>query len=112
MSSRTLPVFLLLVSFVFCGLLLLPARASGEPFGGQIQRIVFCQNAAIYVNLSAPRGGEYIWTAGTRTYPFGPPSHTGQWLLGLGSAPYFCVESIFPLRILTGTFMDMVGSSQ
>lgn len=92
-------------------MLLLPASALAFPFGGQIQRIVPCYNQAIYAYLSAPIGGPYIWTPSTKTYQFGPPSFVGQWLLGLASAPYYCLVSIQPIVVWSGTAISMMGSS-
>jgi hypothetical protein len=91
---------------------LMPASALAFPFGGSIGTIKPCYNNAIYVNLGLPRGGPYIWTPATKTYQFGPPRHSGQWLLGLASAPYYCVVSIFPVDVWPGTHIDMLGSSQ
>lgn len=90
---------------------LLPSFVSAFPFGGQASIVVPCYNQAIYANLGPPRGGPYIWTPATRTYQFGPPSFAGQWLLGLASAPYFCVVSIEPVIVWAGTAIDMMGSS-
>ena len=91
---------------------LFPMVTSAFPFGGQISILKPCYNNAIYANLGPPRGGPYIWTPSTKTYQFGPPSHAGQWLLGLASAPYFCIISIVPLIVWPGTHIDMMGSSR
>jgi hypothetical protein len=92
-------------------ILLTPLTALAFPFGGQASTVVPCYNQAIFARLGAPRGGDYIWTPATRTYQFGPPSHAGQWLLGLASAPYYCVVSIEPVIVWPGTAIDMMGSS-
>lgn len=92
--------------------LIAPSAVFAFPFGGAIGTIKLCYNNAIYVNLGPPRGGPYIWTPATRTYQFGPPRHGGQWLLGLASAPYYCVYSIFPVLVDPGIHIDMMGSSQ
>lgn len=89
----------------------MPFFAHAFPFGGSVGIIRPCYNNAIYVALGPPRGGPYIWTPATRTYQFGAPSHIGQWLLGLASAPYYCVVSIFPVIVWPGTHIDMMGSS-
>ncbi len=89
-----------------------PALALAFPFGGQASQVVPCYNQAIYANLGPPRGGPFIWTPSTRTYQFGPPTHAGQWLLGLAGAPYFCVVSIQPVIVWPGTYITMMGSSQ
>lgn len=92
-------------------LFLAPLPSFAFPFGGQIGQIVFCYNQAIWTNVGPPRGGLYIWTSSTRTYQFGPPTHTGQWLLGLASAPYYCLVSIQPIIVWPGIHIDMMGSS-
>jgi len=82
------------------------------PFGGQIGQIVMCYNDAIYADLGPPRGGPFIWTPATRTYQFGPPAHSGQWLLGLAGAPYYCLVSVEPIIVWTGIDITMMGSSR
>lgn len=93
-------------------LLATPLVASAAPFGGQISQVIFCYNDAIWAQVGPPIGGPYVWTPSTQTYEFGPPSHSGQWLLGLASAPYYCLVSIVPIIIYTGTAISMMGSSQ
>ena len=88
-----------------------PAVALAFPFGGQIQQLINCYNQAIYAYLSAPRGGPYIWIPSTKTYNFGPPAFVGQWLLGLASAPYYCLVSVSPIVTVPGTAIIMMGSS-
>lgn len=92
-------------------ILLTPLTALAFPFGGQASTVVPCYNQAIFARLGAPRGGDYIWTPATKTYQFGPPSFAGQWLLGLASAPYYCVVSIEPVIVWAGIAIDMMGSS-
>ena len=90
-----------------------PAVAHAFPFGGQAGIVLPCiYNSTIYASLGPPRGGEYIWTTATRTYQFGPPTHAGQWLLGLAGAPYYCIYSILPIRVFSGIAITMMGSSQ
>lgn len=90
---------------------LLPSLAFAFPFGGQIHQIIFCYNDAIYTNVGPPRGGPFIWTPSTRTYRFGPPLRTGQWLLGLAAPPYYCIVSKQPIIVWSGILMTMEGSS-
>lgn len=82
------------------------------PFGGSIGLIKPCYNDAIYASLGPPTPGPYIWTPATKTYQFGPPTHAGQWLLGLTGAPYFCLVSIEPVIVWPGINITMMGSSQ
>jgi hypothetical protein len=92
--------------------LLFPVVAFAFPFGGRTAQVVPCYNQAIYASVGAPRGGPYIWTPATRTYSYGPPTHAGQWLLGLAGAPYFCIVSVEPLNVWAGIAITMMGSSQ
>ncbi len=91
---------------------LTPFVANAFPFGGRTTTVLQCvYNSTIYANVGPPRGGEYIWTTGTRTYQFGPPAYAGQWLLGLAAPPYYCIYQISPLEIYTGIAITMMGSS-
>jgi len=89
-----------------------PSSVLAFPFGGRATQVVPCYNNAIYAYLSAPRGGPFVWTPATRTYQFGPPTHPGQWLLGLAGAPYYCIVSILPIIVWSGTAITMMGSSR
>ena len=86
--------------------------AQTNPFGGPITSIIFCYNQAIWTTVGPPVGGIYIWTPATVTYPFGPPAHVGQYLLGLYGAPYYCLVSIVPIIVYAGISITMMGSSQ
>ncbi|MDP2650377.1 MAG: hypothetical protein Q8P16_02315, partial [bacterium] len=93
----------MLIAGVLIGMLLLagfalPKRAEAFPWGGAVQQVIFCWNDVIWASVGAPRGGQYIWVPGvTRTYNYGPPRHSGQWLLGLAAPPYFCIVSPWPI---------------
>jgi hypothetical protein len=91
---------------------LLPSVALAFPFGGQASLVVPCYNNAIYANVGPPIGGAYIWTPSTLTYQFGAPTHAGQWLLGLASAPYYCIVSLLPIIVWAGISITMLGTSQ
>ncbi len=91
---------------------LLPMTAFAFPFGGQASMVIPCYNNAIYALLGPPIGGPYLWTPSTQTYQFGPPTHSGQWLLGNAGPPYFCLVSILPIITYPGTDIIMMGSSQ
>lgn len=91
----------------------LPFVVHAFPIGGQANVVLPCiYNSTIYTNLGPPRGGTYIWTTATRTYPFGPPRHAGQWVLGLAGAPYYCFFSVYPIIVWSGITITMMGSSQ
>lgn len=92
---------------------LAPGAASAFPFGGRASIVLPCHyNSTIYSLVGPPIGGEYIWTTGTRTYSFGPPTHAGQYLLGLAGAPYYCIYNLSPLIIYTGIAITMLGTSR
>lgn len=99
------------ISLIVIAVCFLPSLSYAFPFGGSIGQIVFCYNNAIYTSVGPPNGGAYIWAPSTKTYQFGPPSHTGQWLLGLAAPPYYCLVSIQPIIVWAGTLMTMEGSS-
>lgn len=102
----------MLFSALLCALLLSPSISYAFPFGGRASIVVPCYNNAIYANLGPPRGGPYVWAPGTITYQFGPPTHSGQWLLGLAGIPYYCIVSIQPVIVWSGSYITMMGSSQ
>ncbi|MDB5238244.1 MAG: hypothetical protein JWM46_514 [Candidatus Kaiserbacteria bacterium] len=91
---------------------LFPLSAFAFPFGGQAALVIPCYNGAIYAFIGPPIGGPYIWTPSTQTYRNGPPTHSGQWLLGLAGAPYYCIVSIEPINVFPGTAIMMLGTSQ
>ena len=90
-----------------------PRTTHAFPWGGQFQQVIPCFNNVIWTLTGPPRGGKYIWVPGvTRTYDYGPPSHAGQWGIGLAAPPYFCIVSPLPLIVFPGIIMTMLGSSQ
>ncbi len=92
---------------------LVPSLTFAFPFGGQASQVLPCPiNNAILAYVGPPRGGAYIWTPSTRYYRFGPPTHAGQWLLGLAGIPYYCGVSIQPIDSRPGFLIIMMGSSQ
>lgn len=92
--------------------LISPAIVFAYPFGGQASEVHRCYNQTIYVVLGPPRGGIFVWTSSTISYEFGPPTHAGQWLLGLAGAPYICLYTIVPIDVRAADTIIMHGSSQ
>ena len=85
-----------------------------NPFGGAVGTIYFCQfDNIIYVDIGPPRGGPHLWSSQTKTYDYGPPSHSGQWLLGLRTGVmHVCVVTRTPsLWLESGMLMLIEGSS-
>ncbi|MBI5003783.1 hypothetical protein HZC00_01680 [Candidatus Kaiserbacteria bacterium] len=89
-----------------------PLFSYAYPFGGSASEVHRCYNRTIYVVLGPPRGGIFVWTSSTHSYAFGPPSHAGQWLLGLAGAPYICLYTIVPIDVRAADTIIMHGSSQ
>jgi hypothetical protein len=113
-TSKPISTFLLAV-FVAATISVAPAQKAEAVvyFGGAIGPLIYCINSVTYVKLGAPRGGPYLWSPKvTKTYEFGPPSHSGQWLLGAAGPTYFCIVSVLPLVVLPGLLMLYMGSSQ
>ncbi len=91
---------------------LAPVVTSAFPFGGRITLFHVCYNETIFARLSAPVPGDYVWTTATRTYQFGPPRASGQWLLGLTGIPFDCLWSFNPTFPVPAIAIMMMGSSQ
>ena len=85
---------------------------AAQPFGGQASQVIPCYNQVIFVSLGPPNGGPFVWSPRTRTYQFGPPSHAGQWFLGLAGAISYCIITYQPFTTVPGSEMLMMGSSQ
>ncbi len=103
----------LLISVVILTVLTAPRTEAVIYFGGSISLIIGCVNPVVYTRLGPPRGGPYLWSPSvTKTYSFGPPKRTGQWLLGSAGPSYFCVVKVFPLKTHPGLLMIMMGSSR
>ena len=84
------------------------------PMGGPITDILRgCFDGVTWVVVGAPRPGWYIHMQGvTRTYTFGPPTHLGQFLLGLYAPKKFCAKNVgMGLITLPGLLITMMGSS-
>jgi len=89
-----------------------PNTTHASLWGGRFEAVIPCWNNAIYVAVSAPLGGAFLWTPVTKTYEHGAPSHAGQYGLGLAGPPYMCIVSPYPVVVLSGTMMLMIGTSK
>ena len=106
---RRMQAFSVAIVMIACSF---PSYALAENvFGGRVGASIPCFNVGIWTTVGAPRGGIYIWTPATRTYPYGAP-RSGKYVLGLYGIPYFCIIWIAPLFVLPGITMTMVGSSR
>lgn len=101
-----------IIAALAAALMMAPLVVFAFPFGGEVGQVIFCYNDAIWAAIGPPVAGDYVWTPSTVTYEFGPPTHSGQWLLGLASPPYYCLVSIEPIIVYTGVAITMMGSSQ
>ncbi len=98
------------IALLFVALSLPLSADAANVFGGKVGAYFPCFNAASWNTVGAPRGGIYIWTAATKTYPKGPPG-PGRWTIGLYGIPYFCLVRVAPLFVLPGMTMTMEASS-
>ncbi len=110
--KRFLIIGLIVVAIAF-GALTTLRKAEAFSWGGQFLTVIPCWNGGvIWTQVGPPRSGIFIWTPSTKTYDYGPPSRPGQYGLGLAGPPYFCVVSPYPVIVLPGIIMTMVGTSQ
>lgn len=84
---------LMQVTVLICvlGVLLLPVTATAQiPFGGPITLYnPICQTPpATWLVVGPPTPMNLMYVAGTFSYPFGPPAHPGQYLLGIAGAGF------------------------
>jgi len=104
---------LILLIILLLNTLHVPRAEAVVLFGGQITKIIPCVNNVIYARLGPPRDGPYLWSPTvTKTYQFGPPKRTGQWLLGNAGPSYFCLVKVLPVVTYPGLIMIMMGSSK
>ena len=90
-----------------------PQSAQAFIWGGQFSSVIPCFGNSIWVQTGPPNGGEFIWVSGvTETYQNGPPQHAGQYGLGLAAPPSFCLISLYPVLVVSGFMMTMLGTSQ
>ncbi len=107
-----------LITALFAGMVSLalfvitPQKTEAFSWGGQFTSVIPCMGGNIWVSVSAPRGGAFIWTPITKTFQYGPPRHAGQYGLGLAGPPTFCLVSPFPVIPIPGIIMLMLGTSQ
>ncbi len=104
-ASRVVAIVMLIC------LALPPSASAANVFGGKIGMFLPCPfNLSLWATVGAPRGGIYIWTPFTKTYPKGSIG-PGESVIGLYGIPYFCLFMIAPLIPIPGISMTMVGSS-
>lgn len=92
------------------------------PFGGAIiiDYPVCVSPPGIVFELGPPTPGAFMYVTGSMVFPYGPPSHPGQWLLGTAGGfmtcliPSMCGPSpcLIPFPALPGgELLLMHGSS-
>ncbi|PCI29808.1 hypothetical protein COB52_02155 [Candidatus Kaiserbacteria bacterium] len=112
--SKHISAIVIIAIVAAIGLVFLTYTQKSEAFiwGGQFSSVIPCWNAVTWVRVGAPLGGDFIWTPGvTRTFDYGRPTHAGQYGLGLAAPPYFCIVSPFPVIVIPGIIMTMLGTS-
>ena len=81
----------------------------GKPFGGRILVYIPCINGAAYIILGPPSPGPYVYQLGvSRSYMMGPPSHIGQFLLGMAAPGGVCTHGA---DVEYGSLILYTGSS-
>lgn len=130
MNMKKLGLFLswFLVLILLIQFLILPSPSNAmDPFGGDITNIVeygpgtidtgYCQEGML-VTLGSPSSGDYMYVPGSsKSYAFGPPKRTGQWLLGMSSGFltcttwWYCGEDICEIPSGGGEEIIFHGSS-
>lgn len=82
------------------------------PFGGAITSVFFCIGAE-WITIGPPTPMSLMYAPGSLSYAYGPPSHIGQWLLGLATAPLVCFEPcpVGACPVGGGLFILFHGSS-
>lgn len=100
--QKKFSIFALLSAFALV-FLFTPALTSAQtgalsPFGGQILAMKPCLNFAtgsFHITLGPPKGGSFIYQVGiSLSYLNGPPTHPGQWLLGMSAPGPRCATDI------------------
>lgn len=112
---------LLLAVLVFgliCGTMFFPHEAEAlGPFGGQIIALIPCvfPFGGYVIQLGPPSFGSYLYQAGLSfSYMYGPPTHPGQWLLGMSGAGLECATDFShgnPTDWMSGGVILYHGSS-
>lgn len=95
--------------FLSLAILFFPLSVHAQlPFGGPIIWVTTC-NKGFWVLLGPPVAGQYFVNYGASTYLNGPPTHPGQFLLGMATGYQPCV--IGPYTIGGGLMILYHGSS-
>jgi hypothetical protein len=78
-------------------------------FGGPVTRIQPCYNDATLIIVA---GQALVSTPATHLYGEGAPKQTGQWVLGLAGAGYYCLASLEPQPVVyTARHIVAVGAA-
>lgn len=89
-QGMKITLVILLISTAFALSFLPMERSYAQPFGGAITFLFPSCIEGIWLKLGPPTPGDYMYGAGSYSYLFGPPSHLGQWLLGLSGGFLTC----------------------
>lgn len=73
----------------------LDVHGLGTPFGGRITMMRYCLcNASYLLTVGPPKGGSFMYSPVSYSYAYGPPSHVGQWLLGMAGPTMLCINPV------------------
>ncbi len=106
--SKRILFFLIIVFFCFSVILAPIPTFAMIPFGGPIIEATFCDEG-IWIVSGPPNPGSFMYIYGTPFFPFGPPTHSGQFLLGLATGFSEC--TVGPEVVGGGMVMYLFGSS-
>ena len=79
------------------------------PFGGRILKVITCDEGLL-ITIGWPRGGEFMFTAGSILYAWYQIYRPGPWALGI-ALPIFEACTIDGEPIGGGLIMHKVGTS-
>jgi hypothetical protein len=95
--------FFILVLIVATALFFTPTPANAQlAFGGMIVFMYYGCYEGNWIILGTPTPGSYMYTYGTLSYENGPPSHIGQWLLGMSAGFLTCTIQCGPSPCVIG----------
>jgi len=114
MKERMPPFLILLLTVIFLASSLpYPAEAI-RPFGGPITWYFPGCNQGSLLYVGPPVGGQFMYTGSSKSFLFGPPTHVGQYLLGMSAGYLVCTVpcKIGACPIGGGELILFHGSSQ
>jgi hypothetical protein len=92
--AHTIFVAIFFVLVIFASM---PISAFAQvPFGGPITSIIPCDEG-LELYLGPPTPGSFMYSGGSVSFAYGPPTHVGQFLLGVASGFLLCTVGGTPI---------------